>query len=179
MFPCPWPDNSLRKLPAEILTLAVNSEVPALLSRLGADLLVPALCRLCPYFFEDECAYPRPAALPAGRTPKLAAWAVGAGENVIGAALAALGRLRARLRETVPALLAVLIAGSNEMTLQDLDRTLENIVSSFPEETRYTWHLEPTGNPGSLVFLCAWVAGQPGQACLPGRPAMQAARCRI
>jgi len=159
MFPCPWPDNSLRKLPVEILTLAVNSEVPVPLSHLGADLLVPALCRLCPYFFEGECAYPHPAALPAGRTPKLAAWAVGAGENVMGAALAALGRLRARLRETVPALVAVLLAGPNEMTLQHLDRTLENIVTSFPKETRCTWYLEPGRSPGSLVLLCAWTAG--------------------
>jgi hypothetical protein len=134
---------------------AVNSEVLVPFSHLGADLLVPALCRLCPYLFEGECAYPSPGALPAGRSPKLAAWAVGAGENVMGAALAALGRLR----ETVPALLAVLIAGPNEITRQDLDRALENIVSSFPKETRYAWHLEPGRSPESLVFLCAWTAG--------------------
>ena len=159
MFPCPWPDNSLRKLPVEILTLAVNSEVPVPLSHLGADLLVPALCHLCPYLFEGECAYPHPAALPAGRTPKLAAWAAGAGESPVAAANAASSELKARLGATVPAYVAIVLTCSGSVTLAEVNEASQKAVAGLPEEVGFSWHLEPYGNPGSLVLLCAWAAG--------------------
>ncbi len=163
MHPCPWRDNPLRRLPAKVargnLELAVNSAAPVPFSHFGTEKRVMARCRLCPYLFEGECAYPHPAALPAGRTPKLAAWTAGVGESPNAAANAASSRLKARLGATVPAYVAIVLTCSGSVTLAEVNEASQKALAGLPEELGFSWHLELSENSGSLVFLCAWAAG--------------------
>jgi hypothetical protein len=162
MHPCPWRDNPLRRLPAEVvkgkLRLAVNSELAVPFSHLGADLLVPARCRLCLFLFEGECAYPPTAGPPAERTPKLAAWAVGIGESPVAAADAASIELKAWLGATVPANVAIVLTCSDSAALSEVNEALEKALEGLPEEVSFSLSVELSENPGSLVLLCAWAA---------------------
>ena len=162
MSPCPWPDNPLRRLPVKVtkgeLSVPVNSEAPAPGAPLCAESRIPGRCRLCPYFFEKECCYPHRTAAPFRRGPKLAAWAVGAGESPVAAADAASSELKAGLGGTVPVCVAIVMACGISTTLEGVSEALRIALIGLPDDTCVSLHLELSEARENLVLLCAWAA---------------------
>ncbi|SFM99700.1 hypothetical protein [Thermodesulforhabdus norvegica] len=163
MIPCPWPQNPLRKLPAQVvsgdLRLTVNSEASVSISHLGTEMSVPVRCRLCPFLFESECSYPHSPVLPSGRTPKLASWALGVGEGPEAAVEAAFGKLQAWLGKATPAYVILVMLCPCRITIAEIEEALEKLENSLPEETNLCWHLERAEGAASLALLCAWTVG--------------------
>ncbi|MEM3883162.1 MAG: hypothetical protein QXO23_07260 [Candidatus Methanomethyliaceae archaeon] len=136
--------------------LALKAETPIPFANSGVELTVAARCCLCPFFFEGECLYPNSSVLFSDRTPKLAAWAVSAGESLETATEAALSKLRAGIGNAISAYVTLIMLCHRQITISKINKALEKIQSSLTEKTGFCWSLELGENAASLALICAW-----------------------
>jgi hypothetical protein len=163
MLPCPWTENPVLRLPAEVgaggVRLALNADVPVPISVWGAEIRIPARCRICPFLFEGECARPR-ATPEKGAGLRLLAWTAEAAADLGAACRRAAEIIRDRIRERPPEFLATVLAAPAEVNLSEVRRALEEIdrlLARGKPAAAVAWTLE-TVKEGRLVFSCAWAA---------------------
>jgi hypothetical protein len=163
MKKCLFLDNSEICLTQEIkvgnLTIPINSDELVAYPHLGIKHLVQARCRICPYNFECECAYPSTNSY--AEPLKLLGWIITSWrKGSIETAYNALDKVRAKIGSITPDWLTILMICPFQTTFGELEDIQNAVIKELSLDTKVSFAFdEVVEDEEIIIVVCLWIKG--------------------